>query len=743
MNIENLNRARNAALALILAAGLSLPATGLAYAADDADEPDASDVKNKLDNLFVEEDEDVPAKSESVYVFAKADGSVKNTVVTSWLKNTEQAASLHDISSLTDIQNTEGKEGFEAKGESLVWDAQGNDIYYQGNTDKEAPVQLKVTYWLDGKEVAPGSLLGKSGHVKIRFDYVNNSTSTEYVDGAARTVYTPFVCMTGMILDNDVFKNIKATNAKAMNDGDRTLVGGVAFPGLQDDLGIDVDTLELPDYLEVEADATDFEMGTTATLVSSNLLDNLNTDEFDSNEIGDALNELSDATGKLVDGTSKLYDGVKQLDDGSHALADGAGELADKTSALPDSAQALADGSAQLAEGVGSAADGSAQLAAGNQQLVDGLNQLANGNDSTPGLAGAVAGVQALEQGVNGDGTEENPGLVNGLNSVSAGLEQVLNDPETGGLNGAIAALDGVEIPDTSEVAGKLGTMKQGAEGAQKAAQGAAMCIEGVEEALKKAGLPENDLNQLIENLENAKTYANTAADLDGQISGGIEGVSVPDTSELSVKVGALSAGLKQAVGGLEQIQDGVDTKLVPGGEQLSGGLAQLEGGLSTALGAIGDAKDSAAAQTAKKEQPTLLGGANDLNAALGQLSSGLNSAKTGANTLAGGLAQLNESVPALAGGISALQQGSAQLANGTDALEDGAKQLAEGMKTFDEEGIQALLDAYNENLAGLSDRLKATVNAGKAYSTFSGKSDAMKGSVKFIYETDAIESDD
>jgi len=354
MMIEKLNRARNLALSVLLATGLALPATGLAYAADNDSDDTKSKVKDKMNNLFKDEaDDNTPTKTESVYVFANPDGSVKNTVVTNWLKNTTEAKRIHDISSLSEIKNTEGDESFEAQGQSLVWDAQGSDIYYQGNTDKAAPVDLTVTYWLDGVRTAPEDMAGKSGHVRIRFDYTNNSYSTEYVDGAARTVYTPFVCITGMILDNDVFKNVTTEHAKVMNDGDRTMVGGFAFPGLKTDLDLD-DDVDIDNYFEVEADVENFEMGTTATLVSSSLLDNLNTDELDFDEVGDALNELSDATGKLIDGSSELYKGMVKLDDGGQKVADGAGELADKTKDLPKSAKQLADGSSQLAEGTGS-----------------------------------------------------------------------------------------------------------------------------------------------------------------------------------------------------------------------------------------------------------------------------------------------------------------------------------------------------------------------------------------------------
>ena len=744
MNIDNLNRATNVALSFILAAGLSLPVTGLAYAADDNDT--SSEVKEKLNNLFTSsnEDENVAKKTESVYVFTKADGTVKNTIVSDWLKNADKDDTIHDVSSLTDIENTEGKESFEAKGESLVWDADGNDIYYQGNTDKKAPIELKVSYWLDDKEVPADKMLGKSGHVKIRYEFKNNSYSTEYVDGAARTIYTPFVCVTGLILDNDKFSNITTDHAKAVNDGDRTFVGGFAMPGLQEDLDLDSDDFDIPSSFEIEADVEDFEMSTSATFVTSNLFDDLNTDELDDGDIKDALDSLQDGMDQLLDGTSDLYDGLKKLDDGGEQLKDGSAELAEKTADLPDSAQQLADGSSAVANGLVAAVDGTAQLILGNKQVSAGLESLANGTDTTTGLKDAVAAVEQLQAGV-GDSTS---GLTGGLTRVSGALGQLqssLSNSVSGGLKGAQTQVEGIKkVTDNA------------ATNAGDAAASANDTADKIDAILNNgdeyfAGLDDGQRKEIEDALTEAKNNAQNAAESATEAEKFAKSASSnlkkdegdTSTTSLSDTLTALKSGVDTASGTLGTLNGSITEQLIPGSNTISAGLGQLNNG--TAEGeTTADGKTSSGLKGALEAVEKKLKAGNDqITDKMGDLNDGLQTASDGASAISDGLAQLNESVPALAAGITALKDGSEQLSDGLDAAKDGADKLKDGLEQFNDEGIQKIIDAYNDNLAGLVDRVKATAEAGKAYDNFSGKSDEVKGSVKFIFETDAIEHDD
>ena len=156
--------------------------------------------------------------------------------------------SLDDKTELSDIENIKGDESFTLGGDnSCVWDAQGNDIYYQGNIEKELPVQMSVCYTLDGQAIAPEALAGQSGHVTIRFDYQNMQYEEVLLDGKTEKIYVPFTMLTGMLLDTEVFRNVTISNGKLINDGDRIAVVGIAFPGLQEDLAISKEKLDIPD----------------------------------------------------------------------------------------------------------------------------------------------------------------------------------------------------------------------------------------------------------------------------------------------------------------------------------------------------------------------------------------------------------------------------------------------------------------------------------------------------------------
>ena len=204
------------------------------------------------------------AKDETVYVLANADGSVKKIIVSDWIKNNTKSATVKDGGELDDVKNVKGNESYTMNADNMrEWNADGNDVYLQGTTEKQLPVDLSVTYKLDGKTVSPSELAGKSGKVSIRFDYKNNQYENVNIDGKDTKIYVPFIMLTGTILDGDKFSNVDVTNGKILGDGDHIAVAGFALPGMQDNLAIDKEKLELPDYVEITADVKDFELSTT------------------------------------------------------------------------------------------------------------------------------------------------------------------------------------------------------------------------------------------------------------------------------------------------------------------------------------------------------------------------------------------------------------------------------------------------------------------------------------------------
>ncbi len=295
-------------------------------------------------------------KEETVYIIADDKGAAKNMIVSDHLLNHEGKETITDASSLKDIENVKGEETFTQDGQMLTWNAGGNDIYYQGTSEKKPPITQNITYYLDGKEIAPKELAGKSGKVKIRFDYTNHEKSGD--------VYVPFMAISGMVLD-DSFRNVQVTNGKVIADGNRQVVVGYTLPGLKESLQVsdgDFDAgITLPEYFEVTADVTDFTLDMTMTVVM-NAANFIHAEGGSSLSLEDELNSLTDATGRLEDGSAALADGVDTLKsklgefqngmntlaDGVSSLQNGAGSLADGANALSTSAQAINNGIAAL-----------------------------------------------------------------------------------------------------------------------------------------------------------------------------------------------------------------------------------------------------------------------------------------------------------------------------------------------------------------------------------------------------------
>ena len=337
-------------------------------------------------------------KDETVYVLASADGSVEKVIVSDWVQNVRGDALIDDVTRLTGIENVKGDETYTLGGDNAcVWDARGNDIYYQGSIGQELPVSVAVSYTLDGRAISPEELAGKSGRVSIRFDYANRQYELVDIQGTQEKIYVPFAMLTGVVLDNGVFSNVSVSNGKIVNDGDRTIVAGLALPGLQDSLGLDREMLELPDYVEITADAENFELETTITLAANGLLSGeLGTagDRSQRDGLDGKLDELTDAMDQLIDGSSRLYDGLCALLDRSEELVSGIDRLAAGAAQLKQGADGLSAGAAQLQAGAASLSQGLDALAENSGALNDGAAQMFQSLLATANAQLAAAGAQ-------------------------------------------------------------------------------------------------------------------------------------------------------------------------------------------------------------------------------------------------------------------------------------------------------------------------------------------------------------
>ncbi|WP_022774328.1 hypothetical protein [Butyrivibrio sp. AE2015] len=372
--------------------------------------------ESMVTNAAVASSESEAGKVETVYVKTDANGAVNDVIVSEWLKNADASSEMSDTTELKDIVNVKGSETFTDNGDgTLTWNASGADIYYQGTTDKELPVNMKITYTLDGKEISPEELAGKSGKVTIRFDYENKEKQTVEVNGKEIEVYTPFAMVSGMMLDSDKFSNVEISNGKVISDGDNYVVMGVAVPGLKESLDIDDEKWEelnedgdldekLTNHFEVTADTTDFELGMTITMASSDILSDFGlTDLSDSDKLDDLkddMSELNDGSTKLVDGSKELKNGTSDLRDGVTELYDGTKELKDGTKDLKDGTGKLYDGSGSLYDGIVKYTDGAGQINDGAAKLADGASAAKDGSTKLKeGLASAKTGATTLAAG--------------------------------------------------------------------------------------------------------------------------------------------------------------------------------------------------------------------------------------------------------------------------------------------------------------------------------------------------------
>lgn len=343
---------------------------------------DADDIADKLMDSVSLKDNDAD-KDESVYLISDANGNVNKTIVVDHLKNKDKKDTVEDASNLSDIENVKGKEKFTQSGDKLTWQAGGKDIYYQGTATEEPPVTQKVTYYLDGKEISPEDLAGKSGKVKIRFDYTNTTSYTETVNGEKQTVSVPFAAVTGLVL-GDGFENIEVTNGKAEVSDSSSVVLGYALPGLKDSLGIkdkDLDgDVNIPEYMEMTADVENFSMPAAMTFVV-NASDYVSTDGIDTSDLDDMINDLKDAS--------------TQLQDGSKTLAEGTDTLSDGLSTLQSKLGTFASGVGTLKSGLKTYTDGVSTLSGGLNKLNSNVPTLSNGittlNSSAKSLNDGVA----------------------------------------------------------------------------------------------------------------------------------------------------------------------------------------------------------------------------------------------------------------------------------------------------------------------------------------------------------------
>lgn len=689
------------------------------------------------------EDTQEEKKDETVYVMAGADGSVQKIIVSDWIKNVLSADAVQDVSELSDIETVKGEESYTLNGERLkVWDAKGNDIYYQGDIEKELPVGISVTYELNGKAVSPEEIKGQSGKVKIHFSYENNQYEMVQIDGKEEKIYVPFVMLTGMILDSDMFRNVEVSNGKLLNDGDHTVIAGIAFPGLQENLAISQDEIELPDYVEITADVTDFEMAMTVTIASNEVFQELDSEEMDQvDEAVASVEQLSDAMEQLLDGSSALYDGLctlltksDELVAGINALADGAKELTAGATALDAGAGRVKAGLGELSSGLQTLSDNSASLKSGAKQVFEMLLATATTQIREAGLTVSDLTIDTYAEELNTliDALDETAVYNKALQQVTEAVEanrSVITEKVTEAV--------GAQVTEQVTVAVEAQVTETVTEQVKQQVRAQilstlSMAPEEYEQAVQAGLISEEQQTEIAGKISEQMDSEAVKETIRGAVEEQMNAAAVQATIKEKTEESMASADIKAVIADNVQTQiqqaiaenmasDAVQAQLTAAAEGAKSMIAVKKSLDSYNAFYLGLCSYTDGVDTAMTATAALYDGASELKDGTAEL-------KVGAATLYDGILQLQDGVPALTEGVTQLR--------------DGSMQLSDGLKRLNEEGIEKLTTLVEKDLGNLSSRLQATIDVAKRYRNFSGISERMDGQVTFLYRTDEISAE-
>lgn len=480
-------------------------------------------------------------KDETVYSKTDANGNAYSTIVSDHITNENQDKMINDISDLLNIKNVNGNEEFSQDGNNLVWNADGSDIYYQGESQKDLPIECNIKYELDGKEITAQELAGKSGKVKITIEYKNKDAHTVNINGRNETLYTPFVVVCGTILDNEHHRNIEITNGKVIDDGSKTTVLGISLPGMQESLNIKKDKLDIPDTIEIIMDSTDFELSNIVTYVTPKIIEEDDLDIFNKLDgIYSQVNTLQSSSKQIEDGANNLKTGVDTYKEKSQEFNSAMTQIAQGTGTINSNYN-------KIDEGINTLNAGSKNLKNGAEQLNNGINQLSSSVSNLP------QGIEALYQG--------SANLNAGITGVASGVN-TLKDNLTKTTTTSITELtkNNAVLQKTIEALGEeqpelVATLK-----AQKAEN----------EQIIKALTPTEETNTKMQSLSNGLNA----------VTAGSQSLK-ENLGNLNTAVGQLPEAINKITAGSNALEEGTKT-LQTGASNLNNGSKALKNGISS-----------------------------------------------------------------------------------------------------------------------------------------------------------------
>lgn len=427
-------------------------------------------------------DENPTEKTETVYSVLNSDGSISDTIVSSWLHDEDGINNIKETLNLTDVKNIKSNEKPSKDGNTYTWNAKGNDVYYEGTATKQLPVSVKIRYELDGQEMSAKDMEGKSGHLKLMISFTNNYSEVKNINGKSIVIHPSYLAGGMLNMSTGKFSNVKCESGKIVNDGTNEMLAFANIPGLNETLksaGLDKvnNQLGISDDVTVEADVNDFDLGSIMVGMTNEIDLASELGEIGSvSELTDGVNQLIEADNQLIDGSKQLYDGTTQLKEQAAPLTGSS----DQVRQLSAGAIQLNDGVKALQTGLTAYTNGVDTLAAGSQQLYgipQGVSQIQTGVSGNLGqgktnlLDGATQlneGLKQLEAQVNAitpDQLKTMQDQVSTSMKTLEGMKALLgNDVQTltklqGTLNGAVTKLDTLANSETGELTTKIGTV--------------------------------------------------------------------------------------------------------------------------------------------------------------------------------------------------------------------------------------------------------------------------------------------
>ena len=612
--------------------------------------------------------ESVPSKNETVYILANADGSAEKIIVSDQFKGLSREEAEKQMSSLSDVENVKG------------------DDCWQGVSDSDLPLQMNITYTLDGEETSAEDLTGKSGHLVIRFDYSSQISEMVMIGESEEQIYAPFAVISGTILDNDTFSNVEVVNGKSIDDGDKTVVVAIAFPGLSEDLALEDDTFEIPSYIEISADTTNCELPSVLTVASNSVWNEIDSDQIEDmgiSDLTDGINDLTDAMTQLMNGASALSDGLTSLQTSCGDLVTGISTLSDGLTTLDSNSETLNTAASQIFTALLSTAQ--TQISAAGIEISDltaenyaetldqVLEQLANAET----LANETAKAQVTEA------VNEQSDLVRAKVTEAVQAEVIAQVTEAVQTEVAAQVTEAVKEQVWVQILAAQGLDTD----SYNSAIAAGLISEEQQAALESALEEQMSSDDIQTTIESNIEMQMDSDDVQAMISANAEQQMASDDV-----AAAIESNTQQQIESLieeNMASDDVQTQIASAVEQANAGIAQIQA-LKTQLDSV-----------------------NEFITGLSTYTAGVASAAEGASTI-------NDSMPDLTDGI--------------DQLCEGAAALSDGLTSFNEEGIQKITDFIENDLGNVKDRLTAAINVSRSYTSYTANEDDLESKVNFIY---------